>query len=82
MSNGIAEAFIASGQTQSWHATNSGAGWPGNNILEAQPLNTDANLTWNLESVTLNSNGTYTFFVHIHNNGPNSTWFMLQSADA
>jgi hypothetical protein len=75
---GGAGIFIASGQTQGFTWTWSGAGWQGNTFFEAQPLNTGASLAFTAGPVHRNNNGTFTFDFSIRNNGPNSTFYNIQ----
>jgi hypothetical protein len=75
---GGASIFIAAGTTQGWIFTFGGAGWGGNVIVEAQPLNTGASMSFTVPSASLNSNGTYSFSYTIRNSGPNSTFYNHQ----
>lgn len=77
---GGANIFIADGQSQGWTFTWSNAGWQGNNLNEPQPLNTGASLAYSAGSVSLNSDGTYSYSWSVKNNGPNSTFFNIQNA--
>ena len=70
--------FIGAGQPQFWVDTFNNAGWPGNVVLEAQPLNTGASMSFTVPSASLNSNGTYSYSFSVRNNGPNSTFYNLQ----
>jgi len=78
--NGGANLFIASGVTAYYWVTHNSGGWPGNGVVEAQANNTDAALATTIDSVTLHSNGQYYFNYHVHNGGPNSTYFNVQFA--
>jgi len=78
IAGGAGNVFIASGQTQNWTVTWNNSGWQGNTVIEAQPLNTGASLAYSEGSVSLNSNGTYSFSASIRDNGPNNTFFNLQ----
>ena len=75
---GAGNVFIANGQTQGWTVTWNNGGWQGNMLLEPQPLNTGANISYSEGSVFLNSNGAYSFTCTLRNSGPNSTFFNLQ----
>ena len=77
---GGANIFIANGQTQGWVWTWNNGGWQGNTLLEPQPLNTGASLAYTAGSVALNSNGTYSLAWTLRNNGPNSTFFNIQTS--
>lgn len=75
---GGANLFIANGQTQNWIVTWHSSGWQGNTVIEAQPLNTGAELAYTEGSASLNSNGTFSFSVSIKDRGPNNTFYNLQ----
>jgi hypothetical protein len=77
---GGSNIFIGSGATQGWVFTWSGAGWHGNVITQPQPLNTGALMSYTDPSVSLNSDGTYSFSYTVRNNGPNNTFYNLQTS--
>jgi hypothetical protein len=86
IANGGANIFIGAPvqgtpQTQNWTFTWGSSGWQGNTFNEPQPLNTDASMTYSEESVSLNSDGTYSFSYSITNNGPNSTQYNIQTSN-
>jgi hypothetical protein len=75
----LGNIFIASGQSQGWVTTWNNSGWQGDTFIQPQPLNTGASMVYaGSESVSLNSNGTYSFSYTVTNNGPNSTFYNLQ----
>lgn len=73
---GLGNVFIAGGSAQPW--TINSQGWPGNVLLEPQPLNAGAAMSSQLGNISLNPDGTYSFVVSIVNNGPNNTYYSLQ----
>jgi hypothetical protein len=77
---GGSNIFIANGQNQGWIFTWNNAGWQGDNFNQPQPLNTGASLAYSAGSVSLNANGTYSYSWSVRNNGPNSTFFNIQTA--
>jgi hypothetical protein len=77
---GSSNLFIGSGQTQTWVWTWNNAGWQGNTINQPQPLNTGASMSYTDPSVSLNGNGTYSFLYSVTDNGPNSTFYNLQTS--
>jgi hypothetical protein len=76
--SGGGNIYIGAHASQYWVITWNNGGWQGNTFVEAQPLNTGANLTGAPGPISLNSNGTYSFGTTITNSGPNSTYFNLQ----
>jgi hypothetical protein len=74
----LGNIFIGSGQTQCWVTTWNNAGWQGNTIVQPQPLNTGASMSYTDPSVSLNNNGTYSFSYCVTDNGPNNTFYNLQ----
>jgi hypothetical protein len=79
IAGGGANIFIGNGQTQGWVFTWNNGGWQGDTFNQPQPLNTDASLTSSEESVSMNNNGTYSFSYSVTNNGPNTTFYNLQT---
>ena len=77
---GGSNIFIADGQSQGWIFTWNNGGWQGDTFNEPQPLNTGASLAYSAGSVSLNNNGTYSFDWSVTNNGPNSTFYNIQTA--
>jgi len=77
---GGANIFIGAHATQNWTFTWNNSGWQGNTLVEPQPLNTGAALDYTAGSVSLNSNGAYSFSWTLKNNGPNNTFFNLQTS--
>lgn len=78
--NGGANIFMAAGHNGNfWFRWNNG-GWQGNTLVEAQPLNTGANLQCTPGTIDLESNGQYTYWTNIANKGPNSTFFNMQAS--
>jgi hypothetical protein len=75
---GGANIFMGAKASGNFFLHNSGVGWPGNAIVEAQPLNTGASLVCVPGKIDLLSDGTFKFFTKITNNGPNSTFFNMQ----
>ncbi len=78
---GGSNIFIGNGATQGWNFTWGGGGWQGNTLMEPQPLNTGASLAYTAGSVSLNNNGTFSFSWTLKNNGPNSTFFNIQTSN-
>jgi hypothetical protein len=78
---GSANLFIGSGATQGWTWTWNNSGWQGNTIDQPQPLNTGASLSYTDPVVSMNNNGTYSFSYSVTNNGPNSTFYNLQTSN-
>ncbi len=78
---GGANIFIGNGASQGWIFTWGGGGWQGNTLMEPQPLNTGADLAYTAGSVSLNNNGTFSFSWSLTNNGPNSTFFNIQTSN-
>jgi hypothetical protein len=68
-------------RTQTWNVTHTSGGWQGCELDEPQPLSTNASMSYSAGSVSLNSDGTYTYTMSITNHGPNSTFFNLQSTN-
>jgi len=77
---GGANIFIGANATQNWSFTWNNSGWQGNTLVEPQPLNTGASLEYTAGSVSLNSKGSYSFSWSLKNNGPNSTFFNIQTS--
>jgi hypothetical protein len=78
----LGNIFIANGQSQGWITTWNNSGWQGDTIIQPQPLNTGASMVYEgTESISLNSNGQYSFTYTVKNNGPNSTFYNLQIAN-
>ena len=77
ITGGGANIFIGANTSQFWIITWNNSGWQGNTLIEPQPLNTGANMTYSPGAVSLNSNGTYSFGVTISNSG-NSTFYNIQ----
>ena len=73
--------FIASGQTQGFTFTWGSSGWQGNTFFQGQPLNTGAALSFTAGAVRRNNNGTFSFDFSIRNNGPNSTFYNIQTSN-
>lgn len=76
--NGGANQFVSSGATYHATVTWNNSGWQGNTMIEAQPLNTGANLTVVPGNITVNASGKYGFSYAVKNNGANSTFFNVQ----
>jgi hypothetical protein len=53
-------------------------GWPGCTVIQPQPWNTGALLVYVPGQILVNSNGSYTFWTNVSNQGGNSTYFNLQ----
>ncbi len=81
IAGGGANIFIGNGVTQGWIFTWRNAGWQGNTFNQPQPLNTGASMSYTEESVSLNSDGTYSFLYFVTNNGPNTTFYNLQTSN-
>ena len=81
IASGGANIFIGNGVTQGWTFTFGNQGWQGNAFNEPQPLNTGASMSYSNEAVSLNSNGTYSFSYSITNQGPNNTFYNLQTSN-
>ena len=77
---GGANIFIGNGTTQGWIFTWNNGGWQGDTFNQPQPLNTGTSLSYSLPSVSMNNNGTYAFSWSVTNNGPNTTFYNLQTA--
>jgi hypothetical protein len=81
MSKGILyDIHIGTGQTQGWILTWNNPGWPGDTIVQPQPLDSEARMTYTNPAVTVNRNGTYSFEFSVTNEGPNPTFYNLQLA--
>jgi hypothetical protein len=78
---GGANIFIASGQTHNWIWTWNNSGWQGNTFNQPEPQNTGASLRYSAGSVSRNNNGTFSFFHSITNDGPNSTFYNIQTSN-
>ncbi|MBV1704338.1 MAG: hypothetical protein KGQ28_05990 [Hyphomicrobiales bacterium] len=78
--NGGSNIFIAAHTSQGWVFTWGNGGWQGNVLNEPQPLNTGAAMSFTTPTVSQNSNGTYSFAWTATNNGPNSTFFNIQTS--
>ncbi len=78
---GGANIFIANGQSHAWVFTWNSAGWKGNTFFQAEPLNTGASLTFTAGAVRRNNNGTFSFNFSIRNNGPNNTFYNIQTSN-
>jgi hypothetical protein len=79
MSNGILyDIPIGSGQTQGWVLTWTSPGWHGDTIVQPQPLDMDALMSYTDPAVSLNRDGTYSFAFSVTNKGPNPTYYNLQ----
>jgi hypothetical protein len=74
----LGNIFIASNATQCWVTTWNNSGWQGNTIVQPQPFNTDASMSYTDPSITVNVDGTYSFSYCVTNNGPNDTFYNLQ----
>jgi hypothetical protein len=74
----LSNIFISNGQTQTWITTWNNGGWQGDTIVQPQPLNTGASMSYSDPSAAKNSNGTYSFSYSVTNHGPNSTFYNLQ----
>jgi hypothetical protein len=79
--NGSANLFIGSNQSHGWIWTWNNGGWQGNTFVQPQPLNTGASMSYADPSVSMNSNGTYSFAYSVTNHGPNSTFYNLQTSN-
>jgi len=77
---GGSNIFIGAHATQNWIWTWNNSGWQGNTFNEPQPLNTGAALAYTAGSASLNSNGTYSFSWSVKNNGPNTTFYNIQTS--
>ena len=75
--SGGSEIFIAAKTNGNWWYRQSG-GWPGDTVVQAQPLNTGAALVCVPGSINLNADGSYTFWTNIANASTNSTYFNMQ----
>jgi hypothetical protein len=69
--------FIAGGASGNWYVHFSENDWPGDVVVQAQPLNTGAAMTCVPGSIHKLSDGSYKFWTRISNSG-NSTFFNLQ----
>jgi hypothetical protein len=81
MSNQVGDSHFLAANTPNpgkWYVQNSNTGWPGNYLIEPQPLNTNALMFYEDAGISLQSDGRYRFWVAITNQGPNSTFFNLQ----
>jgi hypothetical protein len=74
----VSNIYIGAHQTQSWTTHWNNSGWQGNTIVQPQPLNTGASMTYTDPSVSMSSDGTYSFSYSATNNGPNSTYYNLE----
>jgi len=63
--------------SQSWSTTWTG-GWPGNAVIDAQPLNPGSKLTVSDLGATENGNGTYTWNYTVTNEGVFPVSFQIQ----
>jgi hypothetical protein len=79
--SGGSNIFIGAETTQNWILTWGNPGWQGNTVNMPQPLNTGANMSFTEATVSLNNNGTYSFSWAATNNGPNSTFYNLQTSN-
>jgi hypothetical protein len=81
MSEGILyDILIASGQTQGWVLTWITPGWHGDTIVQPQPLDFEAQMSYTDPVVSLNPNGTYSCAFSVTNKGPDPTFYNLQLA--
>ncbi len=71
-------AYLAPHASAGWTTHWNNSGWQGNTLIEPQPLNPSATLTWTIPSVTLNTNGTYSFGYSVTNVSAAATTYNLQ----
>ena len=76
--NILQNIFIGPGQRHFWNTTWNSSGWQGDTFVQPMPRNTGLSMTYTEPSITMQSNGTYTFSYSVANNGPNSTFYDLQ----
>ena len=78
--SGVSNIYIGAHTTQTWNLWWNSSGWQGDTFNQPQPLNTGASLASSVSAVSLNSNGQYVYTLNITNNGPNSTYFNIQTS--
>jgi hypothetical protein len=81
MSNSILyDIPIGAGQTQGWALTWISTGWHGDTIVQPQPLDIEAPMSYTDPIVSLNRDGTYSFAFSVTNKGPFLAFYNLQLA--
>ena len=78
--NGGSNQYLASGGTGYWSLANSSNSWPGDLVVQAEALNTNAALYTALGNVSRTSSGQYSYSFTVKNNGPNSTYYNIQNS--
>jgi hypothetical protein len=73
----LANIFISIDQTQSWTATWTDSGWQGNFIVQPQPLNPGASMSYTNPSVSMGFRHPLSFSFSVTNHGE-GTFYNLQ----